>query len=381
MASPTAQARLILSPRFSVEAAPPPANLQPTQLPFVAEVKARLRGGEYGLESSRCPCGEAAGVVISDVDRYGLPLTFVVCSACGTIRIDPYLDALSLEDFYTNFFQQMYARASDVPSYFQRQSAYGEKLLALTKDWLKPGSRVCEIGCGAGGALDVFQKNGYQVTGFEYSPELVAAGKERGVRNIYQGSLGDNEAAPEADLIYLHHVFEHVNNPVELLRQCGNRLAAGGRIVVIVPDVSRIDRSRSLLGDLLIFLHIAHKYNFSVEGLRRLASRAGFNMRTLRPDPNIQTHWSHMPELWVEFVPAAAGDTQLSATEVGTHGEKMLRYLRRTERLFSFGLCRGQLDARTLALRTSLRINLNRVRGITPRKIMRRLRLDISRRV
>ena len=41
MASPTAQARHILSPRFSVDASPPPANLQPAQLPFIEEVKTR----------------------------------------------------------------------------------------------------------------------------------------------------------------------------------------------------------------------------------------------------------------------------------------------------------------------------------------------------
>src|SRR5687768_6730072 len=105
MASPTAQARHILSPRFSVEASHQPANLQPAQLPFIEEVKARLRSGEYKLERSPCPCGEREGAVISEVERYGLPLTSVVCTACGTVRFDPYLDGPSLEDFYKRFYQ------------------------------------------------------------------------------------------------------------------------------------------------------------------------------------------------------------------------------------------------------------------------------------
>ena len=367
----------LISARFSAEGSFKPKNLQPSQLPLIAEVKSRLLAGTYKLERSDCPCGEATGIVISDIDRYGLFLNFVLCTACGTIRIDPYLDSQSLEDFYGRCFQQMYARVTDVESYFQRQSTYGEKILALTKDWLRPGSRVCELGCGAGGALDVFQKNGYRITGCDYSGELIAAGKSRGLTDLYQGSLKDNQGGPAADLVYLHHVFEHVNRPFELLRECRNQLAPGGRIIVIVPDVSRIDRSSFLAGDLLVFLHIAHKYNFSFEGLRRLAVRAGFDLRRLKPDANIPTPWALMPELWVEFVPAAAFHDSLTSPatlEGERHGAEMLNYLRRTEKLFSLGLCRGQLLARLLAVRDSIGMNLNRVRRATPAKIIHRLR-------
>src|SRR6266540_4016590 len=106
-ASPESHPRFLISPRFSVKSSSGPINLKPSQQPFVAEVKSRLQDGAYKLETSSCPCGEASGVVISEVDRYGLPLTFVLCTVCGTIRIDPYWDTSGLEDFYTRFYQQM----------------------------------------------------------------------------------------------------------------------------------------------------------------------------------------------------------------------------------------------------------------------------------
>jgi SAM-dependent methyltransferase len=316
-------------------------------------------------------------MVISEVDRYGLPLNFVVCAACGTMRIDPYLESHSLEDFYGRFFQKMYGRATDIEAYFQKQSMYGEKILALTKDWLKPGSLVCELGCGAGGALNVFQKNGYRVTGCDYSPELIAAGKSRGLGTIYEGSLKNNPGGPAADLIYLHHVFEHVDRPLELLRECRKQLAPGGRIIVIVPDVSRIDRSTFIGGDLLVFLHIAHKYNFSFEGLRRLAIRAGFDIRRMEPDSRIPTPWSGMGELWIEFVPSAAlsdSPKRPATLEHENYGAQMLNYLKRTEKLFSLGLCRGQLMAQLLDAKHSIQMNVNRIRRVTPAKIIHRLR-------
>jgi SAM-dependent methyltransferase len=372
--------KLLLSPRFSIEGSSDPINLQPSQLPLVAEVKAKLQDGAYGLETSPCVCGEATGVVISEVDRYGLPLTFVLCTGCGTIRIDPYLDTVSLEDFYTRFYQQMYARATDVDSYFVRQSSYGEKVLAVAEPGLRPGSWVFEVGCGAGGALDVFRRQGYQVAGCDYSGELIAAGRLRGVQNLYHGSLKDIEPhldGAKADLIYLNHVFEHVKQPLRSLDECRNQLAPGGKIVIIVPDVSGIDSFPYPAGDLLKFLHIAHKYNFSYEGLRRLAGQGSYQVRRLTPDPKIQTPTSHSPELWLEFVvdENAPGQNMKAAISGGdNHGTKMLHYLRRTEKLYALGLCRGQLRERLNASKNSIGNNLGRLSRVTPAKVIRKLK-------
>jgi hypothetical protein len=376
-ASSGSHPKSLLSPRFSVEASAP-VDLQPSQLPLVAEVKSKLQSGVYRLETYTCPCGEGTGVIISEVDRYGLPLTFVLCILCGTIRIDPYLDTSSLENFYTHFYQQMYARATDVESYFLRQKGYGEKVLDVAKPWLKPGGWVFEVGCGAGGALKVFQSRGYQVAGCDYSAELIAAGRQRGIRNISHGSLTD--LPPElngakADLIYLHHVFEHVNHPQGLLAECRNHLAPGGKIIIIVPDVSRIDSFACPAGDLLQFLHVAHKYNFSFEGLRRLGGGGSYQVRRLTPDPKMKTPCSHMPELWVELVvdEVTAGPASLTPT-VESDGNKMAEYLRRTEKLYSLGLCRGQLLERLSAGKNSLERNLARLSRVTPAKVIRKFK-------
>ncbi len=382
MASPTPQARLILSPRFSVEAATPPANLQPDQLPFIAEVKSRLRGGGYRLESSRCPCGEREGVVISEVERYGLPLTSVLCAACGTVRFDPYLDAPSLEDFYKRFYQKMYGRAPDLESYFLRQRSYGEKILAAVEGALAPGAWVFEVGCGSGGALEVFQARGYRVAGCDYSAELIDAGRRRGVRNIHHGSLTDLAGAlpgVKADLIYLHHVFEHVSDPLGFLEECRGLLAPRGQVIIVVPDVSSIGSFAYPAGDLLPFLHIAHQYNYSPEGMRALGERAGYAVGGLKPDPNIRTPCSHMPELWVSMTAgASAARSGAPGSEGRGGGPQMLKYLRRTERLRSLGLCEAQLRLRAAGVKNYLSANLARLGRLTPAKVVRRLKRSLG---
>ena len=371
-ASSETRPRALISSRFAVASAPAPAVYRPSQLPLISEVKHKLQDGEYRLEQSACPCGATDGPIISEVDRYGLPLSFVLCASCGTIRVDPYLDDASLADFYTRYFQEMYGRVPDVESYFLRQAQYGRRVLASVQHWLKPGSCVYEVGCGAGGALDVFKCAGFQVAGCDYSAELLAAGKERGVSNIYHGSLKDIPAeVPKADLIYLNHVFEHMNDPLGFLNDCRNRLADGGRIVIVVPDVSRIDSFTVPAGDLIQFLHIAHKYNFSFEGIRKLSAQGGYNVQHMTPDPKIQTSHSIMPELWIELT---IGTSPQRVSERSSQGDKMLHYLQRTERLYARGLCRAQLAQRIDRSKKSLGNNLARLRRATPAKVIHRLR-------
>ena len=361
----------LISSRFAVDSAPDLHAFRPSQLPLISEVKTKLRDGSYRFEKSACPCGASDGPVISEVDRYGLPLSFVLCASCGTIRVDPYLDDASLADFYTRYFQEMYGRVPDVDSYFLRQEKYGQRVLASVQDWLKPGSCVYEVGCGAGGALDVFKRSGYRIAGCDYSPELIAAGKERGVSNIDQGSIKDISTEQNADLIYLNHVFEHMNDPLGFLHDCRARLAPGGRILIVVPDVSRIDSFTVPAGDLIQFLHIAHKYNFSFEGIRRLSAQAGYHVRRITPDPRIQTSHSIMPELWIELTPV---DSPQEVSERSRQGVKMLHYLKRTEKLYVRGLCRAQVAQRLDRGKKSLGNNLGRLRRATPAKVLRKIK-------
>lgn len=368
------RARRLISARFSSASAPPTANLRPSQLPLIAEVRSKLQSGEYVLERTDCPCGGQGEVVISEVDRYGLPLTSVVCVACGTVRMNPYLDDASLEDFYTRFYQQMYARATDVQGYFERQHSYGAKVLSAAAPFLKPGGLVYEVGCGAGGALKVFQDQGYGVAGCDYSAELIEEGRRRGVRNIFHGTLEDIETGGErADLIYLHHVFEHIHRPLDFLERCRRQLKPGGRVLIVVPDVSRIDGFTCPAGDLLQFLHIAHIYNFSFEGLRRLGRRAGYDAGRVTPDASIWTPCSHMPELWVEFTDAGSGATRTPEPAAAEQGPAMVRYLRRTERLYSWGLCKGQLLCRMAEGKSPVLSGLVRLKRLTPAKVLRKV--------
>jgi SAM-dependent methyltransferase len=305
-------------------------ELSSLQDQYVSAVNERIVTGQYRMEYESCPCGADDADVISQVDRYGLVLDTVLCTTCGTLRFDPYLSGESLADFYRNYYQEMYARAQDADAYFVRQRGYGERLKRLVHRMLPPGAVVAEVGCGAGGALSVFREAGYDTHGCDYSARLIEFGLQRGTENLHFGDIEEltrsmASTGKKADLIFLHHVFEHIPSPVTWLVTAQRILAQNGVIVIAVPDVSAIHRYPSPNGDLRLFLHIAHKFNFSLGGLAALAKRAEMNSSLVGVEKSDQA-----PEVWVAFARAELPGDRLDAFSGGS-SRSLFRRLRLIE--------------------------------------------------
>jgi SAM-dependent methyltransferase len=248
------------------------------------------------------------------------------------------LDDASLDHFYRTTYQTMYARAPVLETYFSNQTGYGERVLALYQAELPGGGKVLEVGCGAGGGLAAFQRRGYSVAGCELSRELIEFGQGQGVEHLWHGTIDEAPSALRSmrfDLVMLHHVFEHVQSPRATLESLAERLAPGGRVLTIVPDITRIDRFANPNGDALRFLHVAHKFNYTTACLEQVAAEAGLAARAVEPPPHLKTVWSEMPELWVEFQPAAAGSRPPALPPDG--GQRVLGHLKQTEERFLAG--------------------------------------------
>lgn len=341
-----------LSPRFKHDVGSA-VRLSPEQQSLRRTVADKLTDGSYQMLSDTCPCCESVkeDVLIASVDRYGLPLDTVLCSACGTLRTNPYPEDEGIADFYTHFYQQMYARSNDQIAYFAKQQAYGQRVLEFVHDWLPSGGFVFEAGCGAGGALEVLRRAGYEVSGCDFSQELVDYGCSRGLSLHWGPPLDALKRLSAPSLIYMHHVFEHVRDPLALLQGLHDLLAPGGKLLIIVPDVSRIGEFPFPAGDLRLFLHIAHRFNFSLTGFRMIAARAGFDVEILQ-----QRDANQSPEFWAVLKRQPEHEP---AKEFRGPGEQMLSYLRRTEWLRSLHLTRGQV----LVLMQRIRSKLKRLLG------------------
>jgi SAM-dependent methyltransferase len=94
--------------------------------------------------------------------------------------------------------------------------------------------RILDAGCGGGRLLRLLARLGYRrIEGIDpYAPEAPRDGRVA----IRRGRLEDETA--ERDLVLLHSVLEHVEDPVETLTAARRLLAPGGRVLVRIPVVA-----------------------------------------------------------------------------------------------------------------------------------------------
>jgi SAM-dependent methyltransferase len=137
-------------------------------------------------------------------------------------------------------------------------------------------------------------------------------------------SLAADGQGPSYDLVTIHHVLEHLLDPVASMRQLAALVRPGGRVLVEVPDIEADWHTPGRL------FHAAHLYWFSEATLAALALRCGLEpVQVLRVPPCghlcmllRRPSRLHAPAGW--RVPLA-GNAQRVAAALG--GRSLRRYL------------------------------------------------------
>jgi SAM-dependent methyltransferase len=112
---------------------------------------------------------------------------------------------------------------------------------ALERTGVGPGTRYLDIGCGAGGAVQLAAARGAHVSGIDAADTLLAIARERTPMGDFH--LGDLEALPfdnaVFDIVTGFNAFQYAANPAVALSEARRVTKAGGVIVVMtwgVPD-------------------------------------------------------------------------------------------------------------------------------------------------
>jgi SAM-dependent methyltransferase len=127
---------------------------------------------------------------------------------------------------------------------------------------------VLDFGCGLGAWLDVFAVRGWDTAGIEPGPTARAAA---GSRHLM---LDAPPAEPEFDLVIVHHVFEHLRDPLGHARSLSAALKPGGWAIVSVPGFDRLPNHMK-------FGYVSsdvHLFSYTFEGMRRMLAYAGLRV-------------------------------------------------------------------------------------------------------
>ena len=138
------------------------------------------------------------------------------------------------------------------------------------------GSRVLDVGCGAGRLLNALKQEGFSPVGIEPDEELIALSERMNPElKIYQGE-GDRLATiPEQfETITIIDVLEHIEDDVQQLELMYDRLEEGGRLVVVVPAHQWLYGQRDR--------NVGHFRRYSRKVLIERVQQTGFEVQSSR---------------------------------------------------------------------------------------------------
>lgn len=140
--------------------------------------------------------------------------------------------------------------------------------------------RLIDVGCGNGAFLARMRDLGWTVAGVEPDPEAVRIARDYFGLSIFQGTLAEaNFPEVSTDVITMHHVLEHVFDPIGLLLECYRILRPGGILIAVTPNLESLGRhifksywrGWEVPRHIFVFSPHAVKHCFKQAGLRVIA--------------------------------------------------------------------------------------------------------------
>lgn len=269
----------MLAPRFLLQS-PAPRGLTKDQIEAIETVKRRILDGHYQLISPPCViCNSDSFECLAERDRYGLPMSVVVCRACGLVQTRPRMDATAYAHFYDMYYAAIYHPFKNkVEDYFREQYKRGNRIanwIEKCLDRTVSGLAVLEVGCGAGGVLAAFRDRGARVRGCDLIHSYVDHATMKHDLDVVYGTLQSMTPQPYPDLVIYSHVVEHLSNPLDELAVLQNLcISRQAHVYVEVPGLFSI--RENYRWDILQYLQNAHIWHFTLDTLTALMAKGGF---------------------------------------------------------------------------------------------------------
>ncbi|HRE41762.1 MAG TPA: class I SAM-dependent methyltransferase [Ignavibacteria bacterium] len=171
---------------------------------------------------------KSTDVKITD-DRYGKTLPLYKCSDCSFIFAYPLPENIielyeNLED--DNYISTLEPRVKEM-----------KDILKLSLKINPDAKRILDVGAGIGLMVNEAKKIGLDALGIEPSKWLVNQAKEIFNLEIIEGIVPDEKLKNEKfDIIYAVDVIEHLETPVQFLKDLSLMLNENGLLVIATPD-------------------------------------------------------------------------------------------------------------------------------------------------
>ncbi len=215
-------------------------------------------------------CGSKEYKLLSQLSRDSKNLKTVICCQCGLVYSNPF----PIDPFI--YYQKEY-RISYKGVYqprlkhIYRAAQIAAQRINSIKKYLTPNNKILDIGSGGGEFIFLLKNLGFDVTGIEPHEGYANFSKNEYSLNIRNCFLQNAEFSNSTfNLITMWHVFEHTDDPINVLKKINSWICADGYLAIEVPNVEAICQTPKNT------FHTAHLFNFNKTSLNKMAELAGY---------------------------------------------------------------------------------------------------------
>ena len=214
---------------------------------------------------------------------------FRTCGECRSLFIDPAPREEELAGFYPSryWWSAASGHLNKLENFYRRIALRDHLAFVAKAAKALPNNRnsvrLLDVGCGGATLLGTLRAKGFEVLGFDASPEAAAIAKADHSVEVITGRRLQDASFPDAafDVVTLFHVMEHVPDPRDLLAEVRRILNPGGRAVLQVPNID--SWQFRLFGIRWYGLDVPrHVINYSSQSIRQLLLDSGFRARRVR---------------------------------------------------------------------------------------------------
>ena len=234
-------------------------------------------------------------------------LSLIKCRRCGLIYTWPRPTEEEIQKRYSrDYFYKEYLPVfgADETSFDPDLARNHYDLTLNLLDRFSPGreaGKLLDIGCGGGLFLKAAGDMGWDVEGVEISPTAARYANTVVGVPVRRARFEETGFPPEDfDAVTLLDTVEHLQDPVNILREVRRVLKKDGILIVTTPDVNSL--SRTMAGEAWAVLSPAeHLYNFSKKTLGKLMAVSGFSPLMIKNQVNINPEYVHGVTRRTEF--------------------------------------------------------------------------------
>jgi len=154
------------------------------------------------------------------------------CSDCGLVYLS------SLNHINQNHYESSGMHDNKEPNInnWLKETEFDDK---RRYDFVKEkiaNKNVLDFGCGIGGFIEMAKKSARNISGVELDRALQSSFQERGLNVFLNLKEAKEQSKKKYDVITAFHVVEHLQDPIEILKDLSELLTKNGEVVIEIPN-------------------------------------------------------------------------------------------------------------------------------------------------